>query len=593
MSDPARRGQPGDSSMASRGKGRVVVEPFDYDGVRLLPGMFQEQVTKAREVYYAVPNEDILKGFRQQAGLPAPGKGMRGWAVKTCRGIFGQLLSGMARMSRATGDAPLRDKAITLLEGWKETAGPDGDAKMRPYDWDKLTCGLVDVQRYAGYQALPVLEHTLPWAIRTFDRSRCSANEFDFQGIGPGGTSEWYTLPENLYRAYLLGGNNAFKEFADVWLYHEYWRPFAETSEPAEVLTLHAYSHVNSFSSAAMAYAVTGDERYLRICINAYDFLQRTQCYATGGFGPDERLMRPDGQLGKSLELYGYHAEIPCGSWAAFKLSRYLLTLSGEARFGDWIETIMYNGMGPALPTQPDGHTYYYGDYRLSGGVKTFYWYEWPCCSGTYWQTVADYHNVIYFRDARGLYVNLFIPSEVTWQKDGQQILLRQETKYPEEETTSLSLEMARPARFALHVRVPGWSTGLSVIGPDGASIDVHAEPGRWATIEREWKNGDRLTLRIPMAWRMVPIDRQYPDRVAIMWGPVVMAQDEACCRRPFALEPGTELSSRLVREGPGLRFRILNTLPERHTRYLQPFYTIPGFWPYWVYFDLYAPPLY
>src|SRR5579883_994437 len=178
----------------------------------------------------------------------------------------------------------------------------------------------------------------------------------------------------------------------------------------------HAYSHVNTFSSAAMAYAVSGDQRYLRSCVNAYDFLQRTQCYATGGYGPDERLMPPDGSLGRSLELYAGHAEIPCGTWAAFKLSRYLMSFTGEARFGDWIETLLYNGIGAALPTQPDGKTYYYGDYRLSSGLKQFYWHEWPCCSGTYLQTVADYHNVIYFRESQGLYVNLFVPSEATWR---------------------------------------------------------------------------------------------------------------------------------------------------------------------------------
>ncbi len=584
----------GDTSAARRGKGSVLVEAFDYDGVRLLPGRFQEQMAQARETYYAVPNDDILKGFREEAGLPAPGKGMRGWALRTCRGIFGQLLSGMARMGRATGDGPLQAKAVALIEGWQETIGADGNCRMRPYDWDKLVCGLVDLHRYAGWEpALPLLERTLTWASGAFDRSRHLADEFDFQGTGPGGTSEWYTLPENLYRAYFSGGNPSLKEFGDVWLYEKYWSQFAETSKPADVLTVHAYSHVNSFSSAAMAYAVTGDERYLRICINAYDFLQRTQCYATGGFGPDERLMRPDGQLGRSLELYAGHAEIPCGTWAAFKLSRYLLTFTGEARFGDWIETLLYNGMGASLPTQPDGHSFYYGDYRLSGGIKQFYWYEWPCCSGTYWQTVADYHNVIYFRDGRGLYVNLFVPSEVTWRQDGQRVLLRQETRYPEEETASFSLTMDHPARFALRFRVPGWSTGVSVVGPDGAPLVLSAPSGRWTTVEREWNTGDRLTVRIPMTLRAVPVDRQHPARVAVMWGPVVLAQDEACCRRPFALEPGTDLSSRLVRETAELRFRITDTSPERHTRFLQPFYTIPGFWPYWVYFDLYAPPLY
>lgn len=574
-----------------------VLSTFEYDGVTLLPGRFQEQMARAREVYFGLPNDDILKGFRREAGLPAPGNDMRGWCAGTSAVIFGQLLSGMARLSRATGDEALRDKAITLFEGWRATIGPDGDVKMAPYPWEKLVCGLVDLQRYAGYYgALPVLEETTAWAARTFDRSRRLADEHDFWGAGPGGTPEWYTLPENLYRAYLLSGNPLFREFADVWRYEEYWRQFlaAESDDLTNVVPVHAYSHVNTFSSAAMAYAVGGDPRYLRICVHAYDFLQQTQCYATGGYGPDERLMGLDGQLGRSLDLYAGHAEIPCGTWAAFKLSRYLMGFTGEARFGDWIETLLYNGIGAALPTEPDGRTYYYGDYRISSGLKQHYWYEWPCCSGTYLQTVADYHNVIYFKshDPDGLAVNLFVPSEVTWNQDGQTVRLRQDTQYPEAETTDLTLQLERPLRFRLRLRIPGWSEGISVRLND-SPLAVDGTPGEWATIEREWQPGDRVSARFPMRLRMAPVDRHHPRRVAIMFGPVVLGQDEACCRRPFTLEPGADLSTRLVQEGDGLRFRILNTAPERHTRYLQPFYDFPAFWPYWVYFDLDAAPLY
>jgi hypothetical protein len=95
------------------------------------------------------------------------------------------------------------------------------------------------------------------------------------------------------------------------------------------------------------------------------------------------------------------------------------------------------------------------------------------------------------------------------------------------------------------------------------------------------------------MELRAVPVDRQHPDRVAIMYGPVTLAQDEACCRRPFSIAPTRALSSRLIKEEGPLRFRIINTVPERHTRYLVPLYAVPGFWPYWVYFDLAAPALY
>ncbi len=103
--------------------------------------------------------------------------------------------------------------------------------------------------------------------------------------------SEWYTLPENLYRACQLTGNPKFKDFGDAWLYHAYWNKFADTSRPSDAQGVHAYSHVNTFSSAAMAYAASGDERYLTIIKNAYDYLQNTQCYATGGYGP-ERIHR-------------------------------------------------------------------------------------------------------------------------------------------------------------------------------------------------------------------------------------------------------------------------------------------------------------
>jgi DUF1680 family protein len=395
-------------------------------------------------------------------------------------------------------------------------------------------------------------------------------------------------LPENLYRAYLLTGNPLYRGFADEWLYHDYWAPFAVGAEPNNVVPVHAYSHVNSFSSAAMAYAVSGEERYLRICINAYDFMQRTQCYATGGFGPDERLMPPDGSLGRSLDLYAGQAEIPCGTWAGTKLSRYLMGFTGEARFGDWIETMLYNAIGAALPTEPDGRSYYYGDYRISSGVKQYYWHEWPCCSGTYIQTVADYHNIVCFHDERGLLVNLYVPFEVRWRG----VTLRQETLFPESETIRLWLTVDQPGAFALRFRVPAWCTGMS-IAVNGESVSAAASPGGWASVERSWQTNDEVTLRLPMRLRLLPVDRQHSDRVAILCGPVVLAQDEACCRRPFALEDVAQLESRLVCDAVPLRFNVADTAPERHRRWLQPLYRFPGFWPYWVYFDLKAPPLY
>ncbi|MBV9169135.1 MAG: glycoside hydrolase family 127 protein [Chloroflexi bacterium] len=563
------------------------LETFDYRHVRLLPGMLQQQVARTRDVYFGIPNDDILKGFRRQAGLPAPGKDMGGWAARNSAGIFGQLLSGMARLACATDDQPLRDKALALFEGWLDTVAADGDVKMSLYAWEKLVCGLVDLHLYADCeQALPTLARTTEWAARTFDRSRNAANAFDFWGEWPADTHEWYTLPENLYRAYVICGDSRFKDFADIWRYEGFWNQFAETCAPEGVPPVHAYSHVNTLSSAAMTYAVTGDQRYLRMCENAYDYILRTQCYATGGFGPEERLMPPDGSLGRSLELVGDQAEIPCGSWAGFKLSRYLMTLTGHARFGEWIETILYNAIGAALPTQPDGRTFYYADYRLSTGAKHYYWHAWPCCSGTYLQANAAYHDLIYFKAPGALYVNLFVPSEVDWNTGDNTVRLRQDTDYPQSEAVNWQLYMHQPSTFTLGFRVPAWCRGASAI-VNGERAEIRAGSNGWVAIEREWHTGDHVAIRLPMDLRSAPIDPQHPRRVALVYGPVVLAMHEACCRRPLLMSAGADLLSNLVQVGPGPRFRVTDTRPERHARFLEPLYTMEGGWPYWVYFDL------
>ncbi|MCX5493380.1 glycoside hydrolase family 127 protein [Kaistia dalseonensis] len=573
--------------------GKVLLEEFGFGSVTLLPGRFRTQVDEAAATYGALSNDSILKGFRAQSGQDAPGDAMGGWCAANSAVIFGQLVSGMVRLGRATHNQALVDKAISLHEGWLATLPADGNARMRLYDWEKLAQGLIDLHLLAQVEsALPALRATTGWAERTFDRTRPLANTHDFWGAGPGDTSEWYILPEAFYRIYQATNDSVFKEFADLWLYEDYWAPFAEGKAPETVEAVHAYSHVNAFSSAAMAYAVTGEKRYLDICVHGYDFIQKTQVYATGAYGPDERLMPPNGSLGRSLECCAYHAEVPCGSWAGFKLSRYLMSFTGEARYGDWIETLLYNAIGSALPVQQDGTAFYYGDYRISAGAKEYYWQQWPCCSGTYIQDMAEYHNLVFFKDAAGLYVNLYLPSQLSWTHGGQTITVTQETLYPERDSSTLRFDMAEAAEFALRFRIPGWAKG-AVIAVNGERVPVAARPGDWAVIDRLWMPSDSVTITIPMALRAVPIDEQHPDRVAMMYGPIVLAQDEACCRRPLTIAPDTALETRLIKDGDGPRFRITNAVPERHTRYLVPLYSFPKDWPYWVYFDLHAPSLY
>lgn len=582
---------------------RVRLEPFDYQHVRLRPSRWKEQVDAARAFYLAVPDDDILHGYRRAAGLPAPGTPLGGWCGRNSSTVFGQWLSGMARLARATGDGALRDKAATLVTGWARTIKPNGDAGMGHYPFDKMVCGLVDLHLYAGVEAaIPLLERITAFASKTLDRSNHLADpshDTAYYGV----PQEWYTLSENLFRAYRATGSPAFRTFGEVWLYHQWWNKFAKTAAPPDAHGVHAYSHVNTFSSAAMAYDVLGDSSYLDIVRNGYDYLQATQLYATGGYGPNERFMAPDGSLGRALETRSDTTEVVCGSWAGFKMSRHLMRFTGEARYGDWIERLFYNGVGAALPLHGRGRNYYYGDYRVGGGMKVYNWDTFTCCSGTYIQNMADYYNLAYYHDANGVYVNLYVPSEVTWtEPGGTSVTIEQDTRYPEAESALLTVRPAKPVRFGLRLRVPAWTRGITV-KVNGAAVDVEAKPGTWAAVDRVWTAGDRVEVTIPLTLRMEAVDRQHPDRVAVMRGPVVLILEGAYHAGRFRLpETDAELATWLVperwsrplailTEGSESRdtmsvFRVVPPDKSPVRLKFRPFYDTGEGYPYFMYFD-------
>jgi hypothetical protein len=508
----------------------------------------------------------------------------------------------MSRLSRSTGDSALRDKAVSLFEGWVDTVPPDGDARMGHYRFDKLVGGLCDLSRYAGQsKAEDMLSRVAAKARKTLERpenAREALADPSHNQRYYGSPQEWYTLSENLYRAHELTSDPMFRDFAEEWHYHAYWAKFRSASSPPDAHGVHAYSHVNTFSSAAAAYEATFDPSYLAILRNAHEYLQRHQAFATGGYGPNERFMALDGSLGKSLETRSDTFETSCGSWAGFKLSRYLLRFTGEARYGDWMERLLYNGIGAALPIRDEGRSFYYADYRVGGGMKVYNWDTYTCCSGTYIQNLAEVSNLIYFKDSEGLFVNLFLPSEVHWNG----VTLRQETRYPDADTTTLSFSTEVPKAFPLRFRVPGWTRGVSV-RVNGEEARVDATPGSWAALQRTWSTGNRVEIRVPLTLRMEPVDAFHQNRVAVLRGPAVFVLEGAYHDPAFALPMrDEELEEWLVPEEGSLPRGIWSTgLPEgeyptslrvsprdgRAVRLrMRPFYEIGENYPYFMYFD-------
>jgi uncharacterized protein len=514
-----------------RPKAKRLLQPFNYAGVELAPSSLKTEVEGVRQFYLAIPDDDLLKCFRTRAGHPAPGRDLGGWYSSDTFLVFGQIVSGLARLHAATGDRACRDKANRLITEWGKCIEPDGYfyASRKPnaphYIYDKMLWGLLDAHLYCGnWQAVHHLSRITDWAIKNLDRKR---------QVNDTGT-EWYTLSENLYRAYLATGDQKYREFAQVWEYHDYWDIYARGGDIFGIRPdggrsdgYHAYSHVNTLGGAAAAYLVTGKKSYLQTVIKAADYLQREQCFATGGFGPDELLL-PHDRLLERLGNTHNSFETQCGSWAVFKLAKYLISVTGDAEYGDWVERLIINGLGASLPMTSDGRVFYYSDYCLYGGAKRNTDFGWSCCTGTRPQALADCCDLIYFHDAQDLCINLFLPSSVKWKHAKHEITLVQTTRFPENDEMVLRLKLSEPTEFGLRFRVPGWLAGPMRATVNGEQAQLALPGSHWAVLHRTWKDNDQINLRLPMRVRTSSLEPKHHTPAAVLFGPVVLAFEAA-----------------------------------------------------------------
>ena len=327
-------------------------------------------------------------------------------------------------------------------------------------------------------------------------------------------------MPENLFLAYQRGAGKQYRQLAIRYLDDAtYFDPLAEGKNvlPGK----HAYSYVNALSSAMQAYLTLGNEKYLRAAKNAFAMLME-QSFATGGWGPDELLREPgSGALGASLAENHKSFETPCGAYAHFKLTRYLLMVTRDSRYGDSMERVMYNTVLGAKPLQPDGTAFYYSDYTFSGR-KAYSPHRWPCCSGTLPQVAADYRINTYFRDDQGIYVNLYVPSTVRFRKGNASIELTQNGTYPFTDIVQFQLKTSRPAGFRISLRIPAWAEDAS-ISVNGKRVMPRPPRERSQAVHREWKTGDSIELELPSKARIAAVDAQHPDTVAVLHGPLVL----------------------------------------------------------------------
>ena len=589
----------------------------EYQNVTLLESPFKVQRDETLELYLNHPsNDDILHRYRVRAGIPSHVNGMVGWGPS-----IGQYLGAYAKWYRNTGDQRVWDKCMDLFHGWCACVDKCEDLlDCGTYIWEKFLGGLLDMYEYMGVREVQ------PWVLRITQYAKVKfQTDIPRDGIQDHrmrGQIEWYTLPENLYRAYQLFGDDIYKEMADEWIYHYMWDKLAKGEK--DIGPRHAYSQVNSLSSAARAYIVTEDPHYLEVIEKGYKEITEHHTYATGGYGPGEMLFGDDpGYLGNAIlptwdreltqtdklvynTFFGGKAtrsdswgscEVSCCSWAVFKLCNYLLKLTGDARYGDWCERLLINGTLGQPPITEKGQVLYYASYFVDGAIKSYedrrlqhmgQNFVWQCCTGTFPQDTAEYANMIAYFDEKGPYISQFIPAKIDFTQGGKAVSIVSDGDFPRKPEVKFTIHVNEPAAFALRIRVPAWAVNGNTVLINGENTGLAPQPNTWLTIDREWHDGDTVTMALPYALSFKAVDPQHPNVVALCYGPLVLCCDEMTVLVGDRAHPEEWLKPVEDQEN------TFRTLPGHSGFYhhicrtFKPYYTVPTMEWYYMYNRIY-----
>ncbi len=529
-------------------------EPFALNAVRLLNGPFKHAQDLQQQWLLDLEPDRLLAWFRKEAGLKPKAPVYGGWEDRGVAGhCLGHYLSGCSLMYQSTGDVRFLDRVnymvqelalcqqahgngyLAAIPGGKQvfeqvargeirSAGFDLNGVWVPlYTLHKLLAGLVDAHRFCDNdQALEVNTQLADWlgeVLRDLDHTQMQK----ILACEHGG------MNEALADLYADTGNDRYLALSRRFHHEHVLDPLTRRED--RLNGLHANTQVPKLIGLARRYELTGDRNDRTAAAFFWERVVNHHSYVTGGHCIDEHFGPPD-TLNDRL---GVNTTETCNVYNMLKLTRHLFQWNAQARVADFYERALYNQI--LCSHHPVDGRVIYNLTLAMGGQKHYQtrFDSFTCCVGTGMENHAKYGADIYYHQGDRLYVNLFIASQLQWRQRG--LTLRQDTQFPDESATAFTVSCEQPVAMALCIRHPHWIEAGFRIRVNGRPITVTSGPSSYAVVERNWQDGDHVQVDLPLDLRLEAMPDN-PRRVAILYGPVVLAGDLGPEEDPRATQP-------------------------------------------------------
>jgi uncharacterized protein len=513
-----------------------AAQEFTLDQVKLLDGPFKHAQDINLEVLLKYDVDRLLAGFRKEAGLEAKAQSFSNWDGLDGH-IAGHYLSAMAMYTASTGNPECKrrmdyivselaacqkangDGYVGAIPGSKELwklvkAGDPKAVEKRWVPWynlHKTFAGLRDAWIYGhNAQAKEVLVKLSDWCDNLL-------KDFSDEQMETMMNQEHGGMNEVLADVSVITGDKKYLKLACRFSHRQLLEPMSQGRDTLD--NKHANTQVPKAIGFGRIAELGGEKKYGDAARFFWETVVDNRSLAFGGNSRREHF--PSASACKEWVAEREGPET-CNTYNMLKLTQELYRMNPQASYVDFYERALYNHILSSQHPEHGGYVYFTParsrHYRVYSAPNQAMW----CCVGSGMENHGKYGEFIYSHDGSTLFVNLFIASELNWKEKG--IQLRQETRFPDESKTALTVLTDKPVQLTLKIRHPAWvPAGQLTFKLGDKSWTSDSKPSSYVEINRLWKNGDRLEVSLPMHTTIEAMPN-VGDYAAILYGPIVLA---------------------------------------------------------------------